>query len=246
MESEPGTAKPKPFPSELIGRTPHRIRLTGTGWVCASVSTCLVLLGAYFGIKLVQLVNKEKAGQISLRQSGVQTIGQITSKRRGLLNYTFEVDGTNYSGRAEAPVDVEDSVREGDPLPVRYLRAAPDVNHPAAWEGSPSSDWWGLIIPVFFAFMGLGFAWRFPLEYRVAVNGVPAWACIAERDQISTGKSLWHWENYTFRNADDEEQFGRCPMVATLRAGATVCVLYLPEKPDTSHIYPLDFFEIEQ
>jgi hypothetical protein len=133
---------------------------------------------------------QKKAGQISLRQSGVQTIGQITSKRRGLLNYTFEVDGTNYNGRAQAPVDVEDSVREGDPLPVRYLRAAPDVNHPAAWEDSPN---WASSFQFFLRSWASVSPGRFPLEYRVAVNGVPAWACIAERDQIGTGKSLWHW-----------------------------------------------------
>jgi len=93
--------------------------------------------------------------------------------------------------------------------------------------------------------MSIGFVWRFPLQYRVAVNGVPAWASVAEREWIGPGRGQ-HWETYTFRNAENEVQFGSCPMDVTLRAGASVCVLYLPNKPIVSHIYPLDFFEVNK
>ncbi len=94
--------------------------------------------------------------------------------------------------------------------------------------------------------MGAEFVWRFPLQYRVAVNGVPAWACIAEHDQVNVRSRGPHWENYTFRNAENEVQFGRCAMDVTLRTGAIVCVLYLPNKPIVSHIYPLDFFDVNK
>jgi hypothetical protein len=155
MESEPGSSKGKPLPGELMGRAPHRVRLTGTGWLYAFASAFFIFLAVYFAVKLVQLVNKEKANQISLRQSGVQTMGRITGESRGHLSYTFEVDGTIYSGRAELPVDIRDNLHGDDLLPVRYLPATPDVNHPAAWEESPNSDWWGLIFPGFLVFMGL-------------------------------------------------------------------------------------------
>jgi len=245
MESEPGSSKGKPLPSELMGRTPHRVRLTGTGWLYAFASALVIFLAVYFAVKLTQLVNKDKANQISLRQSGVQTMGQMTGESKGLLSYTFEVDGTIFGGRAEVPVDIRDNLHAGDSLPVRYLPATPDVNHPAAWEESPNSDWWGLTFPVFLVFMGFLFVWRFPLQYRVAVNGVPAWACIAEHESLEPSKGQ-RWESYTFRNAEDEVQFGRCPCDVGLKAGTTVCVLYLPKNPIVSHIYPLDFFEIEQ
>ena len=245
MEGEPSSNKSRAFPSELMGRTPHRVRLTGTGWLYAFASAFFIFLAAYFAIKTANLVNRENSEQSALRQSGSQTLGQVTIKRRGLLSYTFDVDGTIYSGRASAPIDVWDSLHEGDSLSVRYLPATPAVNHPAAWEDSTSSTWWQLIFPGFLAIMSAGFVWRFPLQYRVAVNGVPAWACIAEREWKGPSRGP-HWENYTFRNAEDEVQFGRCPMDVTLRAGATVCVLFLPKKPIVSHVYPLDFFEVNQ
>jgi hypothetical protein len=245
MDGEQGSVKSKSLPSELMGRASRRVRLTGTGWLFALAGAFFIFLATYIAIKIAQEVNKQKATQIALQQSSSRTIGQVTSKRKGLLDYKFEVDGTIYFGRAAAPNNVWDSLHEGDSLSVRYLPATPDISHPAAWEDSPSSTWWALIFPGFLAMMGAGFVWRFPLEYRVAVDGVPAWACIAERDQVGVGTGWWHWESYTFRNSVDEVQFGRCPMVVRFRAGASVCVLYLPKNPTVSHIYPLDFFEIE-
>jgi hypothetical protein len=246
MESEPQPDKSKPLPSELMGRTPHRVRLTGTGWLYAIASAFFIFLAVYFTVKIAQLIDKEKATQSALQQSGRQSLGEVTTKSterrgQGYISYEFKVDGTIYYGKSAAPTDIWDGLHEGDSLPVRY----PDINRPAAWEDPTSLNWWALIFPGFLAIVSVGFVWRFPLQYRIAVNGIPAWACIAEREWTGPSRGP-HWENYTFRNADDEVQFGRCPMDVTLRTGATVCVLYLPNKPIVSHIYPLDFFEIEK
>jgi hypothetical protein len=250
MEDEPISKKSRDLPSELTGRTPRRVRLTGTAWLCILTSAFLIFLSVFFTVKVVHLVSTEKATRIALQQSGGQSLGWVSGKskagrRQGYISYTFEVDGTIYYGKSAAPTGIWDSLREGDSLPVRYLPATPDINAPTAWEDPTSLNWWALLFPGFFAIMSIGFVWRLPLQYRVAVNGVPAWACIAERDEIGVGRGT-HWENYTFRNAENEVQFGRCPMDVMLRAGASVCVLYLPNKPIVSHVYPLDFFEVNK
>jgi len=250
MEDEPISKKSRDLPSELMGRTPRRVRLTGTGWLSLFVSALFILLSVFFTIKVVRLINKEKATRIALLQSGSQSLGWVSRKSterrgQGYIAYEFEVAGTIYSGKSAAPTGIWDGLHEGDSLPIRYLRATPDINCPAGWEDPTSLNWWMLLFPGFFAIMSTGFVWRFPLQHRVAVNGVPAWASIAERDEIGVGRGT-HWENYTFRNAENEVQFGRCPMDEALRVGATVCVLYLPNKPIVSHIYPLDFFEVNK
>jgi len=168
MESQEETAKQRGFPTELMSRTPRRVRMTGTGWFYALVSGVLSLLAAYFSVKIV---------------------------------------------------------RSG---------------------GSISSTLWILLcFPGLMGFMSFSFIRRFPLQRRVAINGLPAWASISTPEQMGPSKGP-HWESYTFRSADGEMQYGRCLMDVGLRSGTTVCVLYLPNKPDISHIYPLDFFDIVQ
>jgi hypothetical protein len=250
MEGEPSSDKSRAFPSELMGRTPHRVRLTGTGWLYAFASAFFIFLAVYFAVKIVHLINDEETTRSALQQSGGQTLGKVTGKStegrgQGYISYEFEVDGTIYYGKSATSIDVWNSLHEGDSLSVRYLPTTPDISCPAAWEDPTSLNWWALLFPGFLAIMSAGFVWRFPLQYRVAVNGVPAWACVAEREWKGPSRGP-HWENYTFRNAEDEVQFGRCPMDVTLRAGATVCVLFLPKKPIVSHVYPLDFFEVNQ
>lgn len=167
MEVNAGLDESRPFPAELMGRIPRRVRLTGTGWCYALVSAALFLLAMYFTAKIT---------------------------------------------RAE--------------------------------ESSTSPAWWMLLFPAFFVLMSYLFVYRFPLQRRVGIYGVPAWACIDTPPPMGPSKGP-QWESYTFRNQANEVQYGRCLMDVQLKRGTTVCVLYLPKNPIVSHIYPLDYFEAE-
>jgi hypothetical protein len=240
--------KARDLPNELVGRTPRRVRLTGVGWAHALLSVSLCIFGAALVPKALRASDNEKATQGLLRQNGAESLGRVARTwKKGMssyISYSFSVDGIVYFGEVETPIDVWNRLHQGDSLPVRYLPADPNGNHPAAWESPSHSILWALIAgwPALLSFI---FVWRFPSQYRLAREGVPAWASIAEREWI--GPSEWaHRESYTFRNADDKVESGRCPMDVSLKAGATVCVLYLPAKPSRSTIYPLDFFETNQ
>jgi hypothetical protein len=241
----------KELPAELMGRPPRRVRLTGTGWFYALAWAFLFLLGVGFAVRIVKAANQQKTRQHEMQQSGGVSSGQITGKwiegfAGGYLSYSFAVDGATYSGKAKAPIEVWDSLREGESLPVRYLQADPNFNHPAAWQDSQTSILWAaLFFPGFLVFFSFLLVWRFPSQCRLAIEGIPAWASIAEREWRGPSRGQ-NWESYTFRNADNEVQFGKCPMDVALKAGSTVCVLYLPANPSRSAIYPLDFFEVKQ
>jgi hypothetical protein len=229
--SEPAPNESKSLPVELMGRTPRSVRLTGTGWLYASAWAFFLVLGVVIAIRFVREAEKEKAKQAELQQTGVESLGQVTDKRytwaSPLVSYSFSVDGTTYFGKAEGPVDICDSLHVGEALPIRSLPDDPKFNHPAAWAYSPTSMLWVLWFPVFLSFFRFLFIRRFPKQRRLAINGVPAWARIAEREWTGPTRGS-HSENYTFRNANGEEEFGKCEMDVYLKAGATVCVLYLP------------------
>lgn len=247
MENALASDKSRSMPSELMGRTPRKVRLTGVGWAYAVVGASIFLLGLAGMAKVLHLSENERATQSALRQDGGESLGRVTRKwGRGTsryISYSFSVGRDVYLGDAETPIEIWNSLHEGDPLPVRYLPSTPDVNHPAAWAGS--TILWSLVLPGFLLPFSLLFVWRFPLQRRVAIEGIPAWACILERERTSASKGQ-QWESYTFRRADGELEYGRCPMDVCLKTGSTVCVLYLPGKPSRSAIYPLDFFKIEQ
>ena len=169
MEVDSSAIKATAIPSELLGRTPRRVRLSGAGWYIGLGSTAMLLLAAYFMAKI--------AGA-------------------GL---------------------------------------------------TASTAWWAFLrLPGILMIVGFGFVWRFPLQYRVAVYGLPASASIVTPEPPVGPSRGTHWESYTFRDAQGELQYGRCPMDVWLKPGSCVRVLYLPNNPTRSHIYPLDYFEIEQ
>jgi hypothetical protein len=248
MESEPAPDESRSLPNELMGRTPRRVRLTGTGWLYAGAWAFLFLLGVAGVVKVKQAVDNESARQSTLWQSGSQSLGQVTDMRytwsSPYVRYSFSVDGTVYFGKAEVPINISDSLHQGDAIPVRYLPADPKVNHPAAWIELKSSTWWLLLFPGWVVPFSFLFVWRFPLQRRLALEGVATWARIAEREWRGPSRGQ-RWESYTFRNAEGEVEFGTCPMDVALKPGSTVCVLYLPAKPSRSIIYPLDFYEIQ-
>lgn len=158
------------LPSELIGRIPRRVRLTGTGWFIGLVCGAILLLAVYVAVK---------------------------------------IEGTAV--------------------------------------GSTDSTIWGMLfLPGILTLVSFSFVWKFPVQYRVALEGLPAWAQIVTPDPMSPITRGTRWESYTFRDRNGEIQYGRCPMDVVLKAGSTVCVLYLPKNPSRSHIYPLDYFEIKE
>jgi hypothetical protein len=74
----------------------------------------------------------------TLRKAGVDVSGEITGiepvpKALDEVDYTFNVNGRTFSGKAPVPARVERNLYESGPLMVRYLPSDPAVNHPAAW-----------------------------------------------------------------------------------------------------------------
>jgi hypothetical protein len=137
---------------------------------------------------------------------------------------------------------------QGDPLLIRYIPANPKISHPAAWEASPYSVLWSLFLPATPMFVGLMLVRRFPVQRRLATNGIAVRGNVA-KTKLNGPQKGQRYANYTFKNAENGEiEIGRCPSDYIYEADLSCWVLYLPTNPRRSEIYPfpIDFFRIEQ
>ena len=238
------------IPAELMGPIPRNVRMTGTAWLNLIAAALFFSLGAAFAISVVRTVLHDASVRDALRERGNETVGQVTDvwTQRRRVTYSFSIDGVTFTGKSyDVPGDTARSLHEGDTLQIRYIPANPNINHPAAWEDSPYSSLWLLLLatPMF---MSLMLVRRFPLQRRLAMEG------IAVRGTIE--KSEWNGPNrgqryatYTFRNAsNDEVEIGTCPSDYFYNKELAVWVLYLPHNPRRSEVYPfpIGMFRIDQ
>jgi hypothetical protein len=248
MDREFASVESTELPTELTGRTPRRVRITGTGWLNLFAAVLFSSIGIAF---LVVTVNEIKTRNV-LRQTGRESEGQVIEMwvdGKGSIphiRYTFSVDGTFYSGNSEVPPEIFRDLHRYDLLLVRYLAENPNVSHPAAWE-DPERIGGAIAFIGFFVGFGLMFVRRFPLQRRIAVEGVVSRGTITERERTGPSKGQ-HYVYYTFRNAEDEIEIGGCPSDDYPKAGSPVWVLYIPTNPRRSEVYPfgIPLYRIER
>jgi hypothetical protein len=238
------------IPAELRGPTPRSVRLSGTGWLNLLAAALFLGLGVVGTIAIVEKVLHDAATQKALRQNAGESVAKVTeiwtSRRR--VSYSFSVDGISFTGKSEVPTDNLRNLHTDDSLPVRYIPANPNINHPAAWEDPPYSTLWLLYLPVTPMFIGLMLVRKFPVQCQLAMKGIAVRGFIAKTEWNGPQKGQ-RYANYTFRNAsNDEVEIGRCPSDYIYRADLNCWVLYLPTNPSRSEIYPfpIDFFRINR
>lgn len=241
----------KDVPAELMTPTPRKVRMTGTGWLNLIAAILFFGLGVGFAAYVVKNVIRDVAASEALRGHGGETLGQVTDiwPSRDRISYSFSVDGVTFTGTSsDLPTGHSKSLHLGDPLPIRYIPANPNVNHPAGWKSSPYALLRALWFPIFLMFFGLMFVRRFPLQRRLAMEGIPAQGCISKSEGIITSRGQ-RYATFTFRNKDTNDvENGRCPSDYFYKADLATWVLYLPEDLRRNEIYPfpIDFFRIEQ
>jgi hypothetical protein len=239
-------------PAELTGRTPRRVRITGTGWLNLFAAVLFSSIGIGIMVAFVKVDVNEKKARNELRQNGRKADGQVTDmwiEGKGSvphISYTFSVDGTFYSGKSEVPREIFRGLHKYDPLLVSYLAGNPDVNHPAPWEDSEPIVG-PIFIAGFFVLFGLMFMRRFPVQRRLAMEGIAIRGSITEC--WGPGRSGGFGLKYTFRNArSGETESGSCSYDSSRKVGSDVWLLYLSSDPRRSEVYPfgIPFYRIER
>jgi hypothetical protein len=250
------------IPTELTGPLPRRLQATGQGTYLTLVPLAFLALAVAFAlwgaINAVQQIEHRAA----LRRDATQTIGVITRIKNGKNNktvfYTFAVDGTTFTGKAELPWQLRDDVEKSNSLSIRYLPADPDVNHPAAWEWS--FFWWlplstdlvhlpdfsseleRLFGSLIWGVGGLAFLVVLLAERKLLAEGAPATAVVTKCSPTKRGNFL---VKYEFSTEEGRVVTGNCTD-SSKEIGANCCILYLPQNPRKNMSYPSSFFRVVQ
>ena len=235
-------------PSELIGPVPRKVRLSDGD---APYLVLIVLLffvggGLWLGWKGYDDVQQFKHRAL-LRSSGRVVIGEVTGFSFGRYTpmsvvYRFAVNGDGYSGKALEPEKpgLGTSFDKGDKIPVRFLPSDPSINHPDAWEWSANIGRWFVGFQIFFWSLG-AWALLFLLrDRRLARNGSVATAVVTECRPDDRRFRV----EYRFRTADGVEMKGHSDSPDEYGVGATIWVLYLPQRPQRNNMYPLPLFDV--
>jgi hypothetical protein len=249
------------IPSELVGSLPRNLRTTGSGiYLMFLASACLIFAAAAAAWGIYSTV-QQTSHRSALRRDGATATGRITRVRREKNSYTvyyeFTVEGTSYSGHAEMPWQLRNSVEQSpDSLPIRYLPAQPEVNHPAAWEWSfffwiPLStdlihlpdfshefEW--LMASVLSAILGVPLFLSLLSERRLLAEGVAASGTVTK---CTAGSRGGYWLKYEFRTEDGRAATGKS-VGRPREVGANLCVLYLRENPQRNQAYPTPNFRV--
>lgn len=248
------------IPSELTGPLPRKLRATGSGIYFALASLtflAIAVAGALWGAMNAMQKTQYRA---ALRRDSSVTSGEITRMRKGknfdVVYYTFTVNEASFIGKAEVPWQLRGSLRGSNQLPIRYLPANPDVNHPAAWEWSllywlplstdvihmpdfsPELQWF--FAPLIFGPVGIVFLMALQSERRLLTEGAPA---VGSVTKCSRGARGSYSLEYEFRTDDGSVTKGRSAGDRK-EIGAGLCVLYLPQDPQRNRLYPSSNFRV--
>ncbi len=253
------------IPSELTGPLPRRLQTTGSGIYSLIVSTVVLaftVLMALWGAKnTVQQIEHRAA----IRRDGVETVGEVTRIWKGrhasTIDYTFTMNGTLFTGKAELPWQLQNDVERSNSLNIRYTPMHPEINHPAAWEWSfirwlplstdlihvPdfSAEFGWLFGSLMWGSIGLVYLIALGRERTLVAEGVPATAVVTKCSPPKGRSGIVI--KYEFRTLDGRVINGRSGGYDRLREiGANICILYLPQNPKRNQTYPSRNFRVAQ
>jgi len=235
-------------PRELSRALPRETQISGRGMFNIILGAVFLLAAIALGFFLQNDSKEQTAKTEALHSQGRAVNAEITKlSHQGkdstpTVSYSFTADGVRMSGQAAVPKDLWNGLQKAGFLLVRYLPSNPRVNHPAAWDQAGVPAWFPFLIPSLWGVGSLLLLNMLRRQAQVAAEGVPAPGVVTKCFRIKGGWAV----RYQFRMKDGTVVKGRDRAYSRLDPGATVCVLYLPEKPRRNYVYPLCLYRVAQ
>lgn len=235
-------------PSELAVPLPRRVTLNLDGdarYLLIIVLLFFLVGGITLGWRAYDDVQLFKDTAL-LHSSGREVVGEVTGlsyprHAPKKVHYRFAFNGRTYSGTAAARDEgPERGLNKSDHILVRFLPSNPAVNHPSAWEWSPSIGWVWVAFQAFFWAMGC-VALVLLRRDRLARKGNVVLGVVISC--LPKDKSF-HIE-YEFRTAGGVPTRGNSDRLEGYETGSRVWVLYLPQRPVRNDLYPLLLFSVD-
>lgn len=227
------------IPSELPGPIPRLVRYDPVTLV---FPTLMVL---FFSGFTTYSVVKQIQDQGQLQQNYTETTAAINGlgpegrSQTLMVDYTFTVDGTSFTGKSAVPGELYPTLHLGYPLAIRYVPKKPSISHPARWEW-PSPGWIQFVMP----FFGLPFAIIYFVtlrsQRRLAIGGKATFATVTGCRTGRGGIFL----DYKFDTAEGISFQGSGTSPNRKQAGERICILYMPDNPARNGTYPFIAYRI--
>ena len=235
-------------PSELAGPLPRNVFLNMEG--DGRYLLIIVLIFFVGGLSFLAWLGYEDINQFhqraALRGNVREVVGKVTGftfPRGGptSVNYTFTLDGVDYSSKALESRTPGPGTRfeKGDSILIRFLPLNPAINHPDAWEWSLAIGWASVLCAVFQFSIGLFALVGLLRDRKLARLG----KAVAASVTACTPKDRFFHVEYEFQvegvvvkgTHDGKDEY---------LAGARIWVLYLSNRPQRNDLYPLNLYSV--
>ena len=238
-------------PPDGLGYSSLRpVRLTRRGIVVAAAGVIFLIGGPVAGYSSAYQIKRDQRRDDRLAWQGVPSTAVITrvwrnsgKDERHLVSYRFTVEGSEWTGQVAVPPRIWTGLHSGAALPIRYVPGEPRINHPIEWPPSHEPNWlpW-LTTGCFFlpAFLLLCLIQR---QRRLLSEGRPAPGVVTRHRR--TDKQVVVYYDFALLSGQvmkGKSSSGRRPPAV----GSQVCVLYYPDNPRRSGLYPLPLVRLER
>jgi hypothetical protein len=232
-------------PAELRGTGDRDVQLSRGGIVLAVFAGILMLGGVGAAIALDRIGLEETAQQQRLNEQGKDTQGTILRLWRAndkehvpMVMYEFEASGRKYHRSVRTPLHVWRGLKEGMPLPVRYLPLNPVESHPRDWSKEPLPMWVGILVGTGMVSGGIILVFVLRRQLALLRDGRPAPAIVTRHAYAGKGQKNFHYEFAVMSGATAKGKSG--PRRKLPAIGETVTILYDRDNPKRNSPYPID------
>ena len=164
-----------------------------------------------------------------------------SKERERWVEYRFEHGGRFYTHRAKVPRKFFQDLSAGSTLQVRFVPEKPSLSHPTAWDAEILEAWVAWVAPGTFVFPVLMLLNLLQRQARLLSEGRAAPGRVTKLKKSDKGMTV----DYEFRLLSGGTAKGRFQTHKPPLEGALVCVLYDPDNPRRSGLYPLPLVRLE-
>ena len=231
------------IPSELTGPLPRRTCLAKNGIVSAIVVTILLVAAGAMSFRPSMNALQKMQTKATLRNSGSDVIGKVERTRGYYLDYSFAVDGRSFTGHAFMPDRIQASLKESDPISIRYLTSNPATNRPADWDESDPLVWLPFFLPIILGLISVIVMVFMRIDRRLVAEGTPAVAVVTKFTEHH-GRSGGFTIKYEFRNEDGTVITGSSECDDRPETDGSICILYMPKNPRRNQAYSTLWYRV--
>ncbi len=235
-------------PAELANPGPREVEIAAGGIALLVLSGLLVLGGIAAGIFLWRDGTGRAAFQQRLAGEGVTAEAVVTRLYRGggkdssrFAAYQFEFDGSIYRSSTRVPRSIWNTLKEGQPLTVRFVPSDPARSRPVDWSTAGPPAWVALLPASGLIALAGVFVWAVRRAHRLLSEGRPAPGIVVRHSRAKHGQYL----HYEFPLLNGSIGTGKSdPSRNPVPVGDAICIVYDRDNPKRNSTYPMQLFRV--